>query len=172
MNINQVPVSVHRIAWEIANGSIPEGMSVLHKCDNKKCIRIDHLFLGTQSDNMVDCYKKKRNPGWTSLTEQEIVSIRVSNASSAELVAKYKISPSSILKIRNGQSFKHIAPNRKALVPRRNQGVMHGRSRLTEADVLAIRASKESDIVLGKQYKMSPGSIWRIRAGKLWKHLL
>lgn len=51
---------VHRISWEIANGPIPDGLGVLHHCDNPRCIRPDHLFVGTQSDNMQDCADKRR----------------------------------------------------------------------------------------------------------------
>ncbi len=50
----------HRFAWELAHGSIPEGMSVLHHCDNPPCVRHDHLFLGTQADNLEDMDAKGR----------------------------------------------------------------------------------------------------------------
>jgi hypothetical protein len=52
---------VHRTAWEEANGPIPDGMKVLHKCDNPPCRNIDHLFLGTLGDNNRDRAAKGRS---------------------------------------------------------------------------------------------------------------
>lgn len=53
--------SVHRLAWEDANGPIPNGMSVLHRCDVRLCCNPDHLFVGTNADNNRDMSSKGRN---------------------------------------------------------------------------------------------------------------
>jgi len=56
--------TAHRVFWTIANGPIPKGLFVLHKCDNPSCVRIDHLFLGTHTDNVRDCLRKGRYRNW------------------------------------------------------------------------------------------------------------
>lgn len=54
-------IGSHRASWEIHNGPISKGMSVLHHCDNPPCVNPDHLFIGTHTDNMRDCISKGRN---------------------------------------------------------------------------------------------------------------
>jgi hypothetical protein len=53
--------TAHRKYWELVKGKIPEGMQVNHRCDNRICINPDHMFLGTQLDNMRDMIKKRRD---------------------------------------------------------------------------------------------------------------
>jgi len=56
----QRPQKAHRVAWELHYGPIPQNMQVLHRCDNPPCCNPDHLFLGTQADNVADMIAKKR----------------------------------------------------------------------------------------------------------------
>ena len=61
-------LKVHRLAWEAANGQIiPEGMRICHRCDVPACCNPNHLFLGTQQDNVTDMINKGRFKGGSSL---------------------------------------------------------------------------------------------------------
>lgn len=60
ININGKPRFASLVSWEMACGPIPDGMKVCHKCDNPLCVRPDHLFLGTQKDNIHDAINKGR----------------------------------------------------------------------------------------------------------------
>lgn len=52
--------TAHRASWEIHYGPIPEGLMVLHGCDNKKCVRPDHLSLGTHQQNVAEAMERRR----------------------------------------------------------------------------------------------------------------
>ncbi len=58
--IKKVTVPAHRRAWEKENGPIPEGLEICHMCDNRRCVNVEHMFLGTRSENMIDASRKGR----------------------------------------------------------------------------------------------------------------
>ena len=61
LKITYTSMVVSRLAWTLANGPIPDGMFVCHKCDNPPCCNVDHLFLGYPKDNNADRDLKGRN---------------------------------------------------------------------------------------------------------------
>jgi hypothetical protein len=110
-------VLAHRVAWEIANGPIPEGIKVLHKCDNPKCVNPEHLFLGTQQDNMNDMYSKGRGPvgekaSSHKLTKEQVIHIlnsyRKDKRTITALAKEYSVSYSSIKYIVKRRTWKHL----------------------------------------------------------------
>lgn len=73
----------HRVMWMFENGAIPEGLWVLHKCDNRRCVNPNHLFLGTHQDNVDDMMRKGRRAPTTGfnnpnsiLTREQVLEIR------------------------------------------------------------------------------------------------
>lgn len=80
-NVEGTMITAHRFSWQIHFGGIPEGMNVLHKCDTPACIRPEHLFLGTQQDNIDDMVEKGRQQkgekhGNAKLDEEIVLCIR------------------------------------------------------------------------------------------------
>lgn len=61
-DINNRDLRAHRVSWEIHNGPIPDGLCVLHHCDNPACVRPDHLKLGSHADNVADKVARHRSP--------------------------------------------------------------------------------------------------------------
>lgn len=97
----------HRFSWTIANGEIPSGLLVLHKCDNPICVNPAHLRVGTQLDNMRDKTEKGRGnlrSGYrhykSKLSDQDILDIRASTESGKALAEKYKTTANYISNIR------------------------------------------------------------------------
>lgn len=107
----------HRLAWTLVNGEIPEGLCILHRCDNPPCVNVEHLFLGTQEDNIRDRDKKGREAQGTKinfakLSEQQIIEIRneylLGNISQRKLATKYNIQNTTLGSIVRRETWKHI----------------------------------------------------------------
>lgn len=110
----------HRVAWERANGPIPQGMHICHHCDMPVCVNPLHLFLGTNADNHADKMRKGRQAKGpphsmvmksvapngcrhykSSLTDDEVRLIRHEPGPLSEIAAKYSISKASACRIRS-----------------------------------------------------------------------
>jgi len=80
IGIGNMSIGAHRIAYELSNkDEIPDGMLILHKCDNRKCCNPSHLYCGTYSQNMIDTMNRNPihgNPPHAKLHEGEIWLIR------------------------------------------------------------------------------------------------
>jgi len=104
----------HRFAWEMARGPIPGGLFVLHRCDTRCCVNVDHLFLGTHAENMADMVAKGRgvrgervkNAKLTRAAVEDIRSRYVAGVTSqVELARQYGVVPTTIGKIIRGERW-------------------------------------------------------------------
>lgn len=111
-------IYAHRLSWELANGPIQNGLWVLHKCDNPSCINPEHLFLGTQTDNMQDAAHKGRikQRAWplgegnhnAKLKESDVkeIKIMIQNKVALNVIAKkFGVSTQAIFMIKAGISW-------------------------------------------------------------------
>jgi hypothetical protein len=95
----------HRVSWELFCGEIPKGLQVLHKCDVPCCVNPDHLFLGTQIQNMQDCLSKGRLPRRISkISDDDFREIASSTESLAVLAERYGVTKTHICAIRKGRA--------------------------------------------------------------------
>lgn len=103
----------HRVAYEMFIGPIDNGLVVCHRCDMPCCVNPNHLFLGTQSDNIKDRTNKKREPrgentSWAKLNDDIVRKIRNDVGTCNYLAEKYNISRSMISKIKLRKSWVHV----------------------------------------------------------------
>jgi hypothetical protein len=114
-----------RVAWELANGPIPDGLLVCHKCDNPACVNVEHLFLGTHKDNMEDMVRKGRwnvggkqrgskgeKHGQAKLTDAQVMEIRrlyaFGGITCKELAVRYGIVQGIVSAIVNHKTWRHL----------------------------------------------------------------
>jgi hypothetical protein len=105
--------SLHRKAYEEEIGEIPEGLIILHSCDNPLCFNPSHLSVGTRADNMKDRDAKNRQSkgethGTAKLTEDEVREILKDSRSQKEIAEEYGVSQPTICNIKARRRWRHI----------------------------------------------------------------
>jgi hypothetical protein len=78
----------HRAAWMFTHGSFPDGLCVLHRCDNPPCVNPAHLFVGTQADNLRDMNAKARRARKLTPDDQQTVRARLERGDRVTTIAR------------------------------------------------------------------------------------
>lgn len=115
---DEATLLAHRLSYEFHVGPIPAGMCVLHRCDNRRCINPDHLFLGTKGDNNRDRSSKGRSYRQTGaahysskLTDDDVLEMRElrrKGVSLSELSKRFGIVQSRVSTICNRKAWTHV----------------------------------------------------------------
>jgi hypothetical protein len=106
----------HRTAWSLKNGPIPKGIKICHRCDNPPCCNPDHLFSGTQKQNLQDCASKGRtsrgvNRKHAKLNEEkvrEIITLNKSGLSQNKLAIRFMVTRSVIGDVVHRRGWAHV----------------------------------------------------------------
>lgn len=114
-------IRAHRLSWEMHNGPVPDGLAVLHHCDNPLCVNPAHLYAGTQSQNCHDRAVRRRGKEHrqhgeandnAKITEAEVIAILalLKAGKSQTVVAKlFGLTQPYVSKLSRGQYWRHLA---------------------------------------------------------------
>lgn len=167
-------IYAHQLAYLLFRGNIPADIFVCHHCDNPPCVNPAHLWLGSNAQNLLDKDAKGRTPKGDDhvisiLTSDAVRDIRLSNETSGALAQKYGVSVGAVTNARRGATWASVAVSPVLVGRARGERIACGK--LTESDVIAIRASRESSYVLAERYGVAPTNVWSARVGRTWKHV-
>lgn len=106
-------VLAHRLSYELTEEPIPDGLYVCHSCDNRRCVRPDHLWLGTYADNMADALDKRRvrrgaDHGNARLRPAAVVLIRIlaeKGVAGTIIARRFGVSPNTVYGITSGRNW-------------------------------------------------------------------
>lgn len=112
-------IYAHRFSFELYKGPIVGNNKICHSCDNPSCVNPEHLWQGSQKDNLQDMYKKKRNNqprgatcSSSKLTEKDVLFIReqkrLNTSTQKELSVKFGVAESTISRLLNGEHWRSI----------------------------------------------------------------
>lgn len=104
------------VAWEIAERSRTPATMLLHTCDNRRCVRLDHLYEGDAQQNAMDCNQRNRRPRGdhsprSKLTSEQVIEIKalLGRVSQENLGRRFSISQTAISSIRTGRTWAHVS---------------------------------------------------------------
>lgn len=103
----------HRASYVLFNGEIPDGLDVMHSCDNRRCVNPDHLSVGTRQENMRDAVNKNRaargeTHGRGRLSERQAIEILEAAGPHKEIASRFDVSAATVSDIKRGHRWSHL----------------------------------------------------------------
>lgn len=185
-NPDRILAKAPRLAWTIYRGEIPDGIQVLHHCDNPLCVNPDHLFLGTHTDNMRDASQKGRLPGnvnavgqppgethpMSKLTAKAVAEIRAlcsdGSTKQGEIASRYGISQQQVSKIKRGDRWSCEIPNPVEFAASNARREEIDLAKMVEVKELIASGMQQKEIA--KKVGFSQQKISMIKHGKIEKY--
>lgn len=163
----------HRLSYLAQLGELPQDKMVCHSCDNPSCIKPEHLFLGSNDDNMLDMLGKGRQQKqWgeghsqVRLTRQQVLAIRMDERIHRLIADEYGISLPTVANIKARRIWKNLES--AAVSMGYAKGERNGFSKLTAEQVREIRADTRTQQQIADQYGVARTTIGAIKRGKNW----
>lgn len=155
-------VPAHRLAYQLAYGPIPDGLVVRHKCDTPRCVRPEHLEVGTHADNSKDMTTRQRQArgqqqGSAKITEGDVVAIREmarSGVTQTEIASAFGISRSEASSVIRGDKWSHVPG---ALPPRFKRS-----SERVRTEIIAAVLAGDTHEAAGKAHGVKRAAVSQI----------
>jgi hypothetical protein len=182
----------HRCAWELSYGPIPKGLFVCHRCDAnypigdksyRSCVRPDHLFLGTNKENIQDASKKGRMARGersfpSKLSDTQVIEIRTRYAAGERVQSiadTFSIDTGSVSRIASQEYWRHLPPVTGIRIHAYARGDRHYGAKLTDGivrEVRRLRTCGESQQSIASRFGVSREAIRCILNGETWKYVV
>lgn len=114
LGMHRKRIPAHRAAWIVTHGvEPPRNIDVCHSCDNRSCVRPDHLFLGSRLDNVRDAMRKGRHAkgersGPAKLTAGAVLEIRAAAGHHFAIGSQYNVSEATVRDIKSRRTWRHV----------------------------------------------------------------
>lgn len=185
--------TTHRLSKFIFHGfDIDSKLFVCHHCDNRKCFNPDHLFIGTNRDNMIDMFKKGRGnrsrgemSPFSKLSNEKvhiIKAMREDGETYTSIALNFGVYPATIRCVCKQETWAHIGEAaqdmtdkiKEKLIDAAARGSSNGNAKLSESDIPAIKKMRkdgETYKEIGQRFGVSRVMVGAICQGKFWKHV-
>lgn len=157
----------HRLSWMIANGPIPDGMVIRHRCDVTGCVNPKHLELGTQDDNIADMIGRKRHTigernRHAKFTAEQVMAIRAMDEPDAVIAKRLGVWATTIRDIRIGKKWKHLPGARPEFYAARRRSPRYKLTAEQRVEIVRRRRAGEQPQSLASEFGIASGYVYAL----------